>query len=305
MNTAYILWKRSISECKMRYTTILSDGDAKTYQHLNEKKVYGKDVVIQKEECVNHVSKHLGTALRNKVKEYRAKGVTLGGRKPGNLTEATIVKLQNFYRKAVVDNAPDVQKMKSSILATLFHCMSTDSKPMHTKCPEGTTSWCFYNRAKAGNKTPRMHKTMKTRLSEEVVAKIMPVYQRLASNEILMRCVSGMTQNANESLHSCIWRKCSKDVFVSKKRLELAVTAAVNEYNLGYVESLKINNSDNSFGDYSFRIAERQDVRRLSQRKRKASDQYKRNRNAKKYKKAVIAKQALKNEGDTYGAGAF
>ncbi|GFX87109.1 uncharacterized protein TNCV_2151621 [Trichonephila clavipes] len=77
--------------------------------------------------------------------------------------------------------------------------MSTDAKPMHSKCPDGKLSWCFYNRAKADNKVPGSHKSMKTKLSEEVVAKIMPVYQRLASNEILLRCVSGKTQNANET----------------------------------------------------------------------------------------------------------
>ncbi|GFV81201.1 uncharacterized protein TNCV_4772302 [Trichonephila clavipes] len=169
MHAAYILWNRSISDCAMRYTTVLCD-----------------------EECVNHVAKRLGTALRNKVKEWRSKGVTLGGRKQGSLTDATITKLQNFYRKAIVDNVPEVEKMKASIFATLFHCMSTDAKPMHSKCPDGKLSWCIYNRAKADNKVPGSHKSMKTKLSE-VVAKIMPVYQRLASNEILLRCVSGKT----------------------------------------------------------------------------------------------------------------
>ncbi|GFV06638.1 uncharacterized protein TNCV_2949601 [Trichonephila clavipes] len=38
MQAACILWNRSISDCAMRYTTILCDGDAKTHQHLNEKK---------------------------------------------------------------------------------------------------------------------------------------------------------------------------------------------------------------------------------------------------------------------------
>ncbi|GFW97218.1 uncharacterized protein TNCV_4784321 [Trichonephila clavipes] len=139
--------------------------------------------------------------------------------------------------------------------------MSTDAKPMHSKCPDGKLSWCFYNRAKADNKVPGSHKSMKTKLSEEVVAKIMPVYQCLASNEILLRCVSGKIQNANESLHSCIWRKCPKDVFVSKKRIDLAVTAAVSEVNIGYVETLKLNNTE--MVDAAFKIAHRRDNRRL------------------------------------------
>ncbi|GFW39845.1 uncharacterized protein TNCV_2420101 [Trichonephila clavipes] len=90
----------------------------------------------------------------------------------------------------------------------------------------------------------------------------MPVYQRFASNEILLRCVSGKTQNANESLHSCILRKCPKDVFVSKKRINLAVTAAVSEVNIGYVETLKLNN--NEMVDAAFKIAHRRDNRRLT-----------------------------------------
>ncbi|GFU93929.1 uncharacterized protein TNCV_2453001 [Trichonephila clavipes] len=252
------------------------------------------------EKCVNHVAKRLGTALRNKVKEWRSKGVTLGGRKQGSLTDATITKLHNFYRKAIVDNVPEVEKMKASIFATLFHCMSTDAKPMHSKCPDGKLSWCFYNRAKADNKVPGSHKSMKTKLSEEVVAKIMPVYQRLASNEILFRCVSGKTQNANESLHSCIWRKCPKDVFVSKKRINLAVTAAVSEVNIGYVETLKLNN--NEMVDAAFKIAHRRDNRRLSQRKRKASEQYKKEKKIQKYKKND--KNREKND-LSYGAGKF
>ncbi|GFY51513.1 uncharacterized protein TNIN_242381 [Trichonephila inaurata madagascariensis] len=107
---------------------------------------------------------------------------------------------------------------------------------------------------------------MKTKLLE-VVAKILTVYQHLASNEIL-HCVSGKTQNANESLHSCIWRKCPKDVVVSKKRIELAVMAAISEVNIGYVETLKLNNSETV--DAAFKNAHRHDNRRLLQGKRKA-----------------------------------
>ncbi|GFU82908.1 uncharacterized protein TNCV_3514861 [Trichonephila clavipes] len=110
----------------MRYVSILSDGDAKTYQHLSSLNVYGSCIKIAKEECINHVAKRLGTGLRNKILEWRNKGITIGGRKEGNLKENTIVKLTNFYRKAIKDNAPDVRKMKSAILASLFHCSSTD-----------------------------------------------------------------------------------------------------------------------------------------------------------------------------------
>ncbi|GFT34721.1 uncharacterized protein TNCV_2898631 [Trichonephila clavipes] len=60
------LWQRS-EDNGFRYTTLLSDGDAKAYQYLNTKKVY--NIKIKKEECVNHESKRLGTSLRKAVKE--------------------------------------------------------------------------------------------------------------------------------------------------------------------------------------------------------------------------------------------
>ena len=49
---------------------------------------------------------------------------------------------------------------------------------------------------------------MTCKLSPSVVAKIMPVYQRLASEQLLGRCTKGRTQNPNESLHNLVWSKC-------------------------------------------------------------------------------------------------
>ncbi|GFV01663.1 uncharacterized protein TNCV_2120571 [Trichonephila clavipes] len=91
----------------------------------------------------------------------------------------------------------------------------------------------------------------------------MPVYQRLASDTILERCVAGKTQNSNESLHSCIWRKCPKEVFVSKRRLEIAVTDAIEKHNLGYVKSLEAKKDSCLNDSFSLTIAERQDKRRI------------------------------------------
>ncbi|GFV71055.1 uncharacterized protein TNCV_946481 [Trichonephila clavipes] len=78
------LWQIS-EDNGFRYTTLLSDGDAKTYPYLNTKEVYGPEIKIKKEECINHVSKRLGTSLRKAVKEWRARGVSLGGKSRGSL----------------------------------------------------------------------------------------------------------------------------------------------------------------------------------------------------------------------------
>ena len=65
---AEIIWKRSIST-GIRYCSILSDGDAKTFHHLLNLNIYGDDFKICKEECINLVAKCEGVGLRNKVKE--------------------------------------------------------------------------------------------------------------------------------------------------------------------------------------------------------------------------------------------
>ncbi|GFX05949.1 uncharacterized protein TNCV_759851 [Trichonephila clavipes] len=157
MKAAAKIWSRSES-CGFRYTTLLSDGDAITHKFLNSLKIYRPDVEILKEECINHVSKRLGTSLRNLVKDWRAKGITLGGKSYGSLKETTIKKLTQYYQKAILENKGDIQGMKKSIYATLYHSISTDKNPMHMKCPPGKDSWCFYRRALAKGEKPAPHK---------------------------------------------------------------------------------------------------------------------------------------------------
>lgn len=133
VTSAEIMWQRSVAECGMRYTTLLSDGDSKTLKHLLDLNVY--DEPIKKEECLNHVSKRLYTALTELVKNCKVKGITLGGRKKGALTAQVISRLSNYYRSAIVRNNSNVTAMKRSILATLSHCSSTDQDFDHSSCP--------------------------------------------------------------------------------------------------------------------------------------------------------------------------
>ena len=53
---AEVLWARSVERHRFRYTTILSDGDAKTFKHLCDRHVYG-DMELKKEEGINHIAK--------------------------------------------------------------------------------------------------------------------------------------------------------------------------------------------------------------------------------------------------------
>ena len=54
----------SVEDHKMRYTAMFCDGESKSFDAIVEQKVYGDNVDIVKEDCVNHVSKRMGTALK-------------------------------------------------------------------------------------------------------------------------------------------------------------------------------------------------------------------------------------------------
>lgn len=308
MTAALTLWRRSEKQ-GFRYTTLLSDGDAKTFTCLQENKVYG-DVVIEKEECINHVAKRMGTALRNIATKER-----LGGKSPGALTVDKIDRITKYYRGAICDNVGDRDKMKRSIYAILDHCRSTDQVPRHAKCPVGTSdpagkrNWCFYNRAIAEGRKPESHtkKTMKTALSEKVVTKIIPVFQRLAADLLLDRCLLGRTQNANECLHHMIWEHCPKTTFVTKRRITLAVCMAVSQYNFGcaITELSKQDHLGISLGRKSIALAKVQDVRTKHRRLKQRIVAYNMYRKKVKQAKLLAEQRRKKEEGETYGPGQF
>ncbi|GFS95849.1 uncharacterized protein TNCV_2259251 [Trichonephila clavipes] len=198
--------------------------------------------------------------------------------------------------------------MKAAIYATLFHSISTDQKPQHFKCPTGKDSWCFFQAALARGEVPGPHvKHVKTPLKETHLAKIMPIYQRLASNELLQRCIRCVTQNANESLHSLIWGKCSKETSATLRRVTIAVCDAVCEFNFGIKKSLENLQKENGLASnkQSKMLAVWRDYRRVYQRKRKRLAVY-----AIARKKIALAKKRrnasfIKKEGITYERGGF
>ena len=200
VTAAEIMWGRS--EFKgFRYTTMVSDGDARTFRHLSDLKVYGEDVALAKEECINHVAKRMGTALRKLSTQTKKNGVTLGGRGEGKLTHGAITKLSAYYGTAIRAHPNNVSDMQDAVLATFYHVSSTDAKPQHDLCPKGKESWCFFQRALAEGREPGDHRSnISTPLSPPVAAQVKEVYERLGHKDLLGRCLQGVTQNTNECL---------------------------------------------------------------------------------------------------------
>ena len=76
--------------------------------------------------------------------------------------------------------------------------------------------------------------------TEPIVHLLKPIYARLGSRTLLERCIDGYTQNANESLHSVVWKFCPKVVFLGKHGVETACALAVSTFNDGASSLLEI-----------------------------------------------------------------
>ena len=73
----------------------------------------------------------------------------------------------------------------------------------------------------------------KTPIPDAIVNLLKPIYARLGSPSLLARCVDGYTQNANESLHSIVWKFCPKYLFLGGNGVEIACALAVSTWNDG------------------------------------------------------------------------
>ncbi|XP_070395670.1 uncharacterized protein [Dermacentor albipictus] len=220
---AIILFNRSLEKNGLRYTTIFTDGDSRTFHALTSGGVYGY-ISIEKKDCLNHVHKRMGTALRNLVEKKKAQGESLGGK--GNLTQDK--KITNYYGYAL--RSHDVAGMKTAVHATLLHMTSTDEAPDHSCCPQGVDSWCAFNRALANQVEPPPHKNP---LPGHVRTALEPIFARLGDEALLERCKDGMTQNAIKCLHSVIWSQSAKNTHDSLLAVERAVAEAVSRFNQG------------------------------------------------------------------------
>ena len=59
---AVVMWGRSLQLHNFQYMEMLGDGDGKAHGKVNGLHPYRPEVSIKKIECVNHVTKRMGTA---------------------------------------------------------------------------------------------------------------------------------------------------------------------------------------------------------------------------------------------------
>ena len=299
-----VLFERSLQH-GMRYKYLISDGDSKSHNLIVEQQPYGEEHQVEKMDCIGHVQKRVGTALRELKKRHSGQklsdGKTISGQ--GRLTDSLIDSLQYFYGLAIRKSVGNVDNMVKSVQATLSHLSSTDDNPQHHLCPEGPDSWCKFQKALA-KKEPYTHEHPP--IPEAIVQLLKPVYARLGARGLLEKCVNGYTQNANESLHSVVWKHCPKVLHTGKAAVETACALAVCSWNDGVSSFSAIaQNLQVPLGSFAKAHLETKDIARVKKARYKATEASKQlRRKARRRRKGLLDKQQS-SEGVMYAAGAF
>ena len=304
VEAASIMFSRSIELYNLRYIRILCDGDAKTVATLNDSNVY-EDILIIKEDCVNHVSKRLYSGIERLKKSTKGTSQHLSGK--GRVTQKLQKQLSVSYGQALKDGAPDVHKMQRAVMASLFHRMSTDSNPQHQYCPEGGESWCRYQvETSQGIRDEDRQYVHKVQLKPECGELLVPLYKRLSAPDLLKRCTQMRTTNPNESFNAQIWRRAPKHLPLGKQTVETAVAMAVLEFNKGLggykdiLEKLQI-----PLGHHTAQSIRSSTRKRRQDAARHSSVISKKSRLRRKLFKAGLSDQRTAKEGLLYESGGF
>ncbi|GFW62453.1 uncharacterized protein LOC101238613 [Trichonephila clavipes] len=127
--------------------------------------------------------------------------------------------------------------MMSSVIAAFFHCVSGENNSLHGQCPEGSESWCRYQRAKAAG-SPL--KEIEQGRPNKIINQMKPTYLKLCDETLLKKCLHGKTQNCNESYNNILWNIVPKNIFIGLETFRLGALLALILYNSGYAGILSV-----------------------------------------------------------------
>ncbi|GFX67711.1 uncharacterized protein TNCV_3934521 [Trichonephila clavipes] len=159
--------------------------------------------------------------MTGRIKIMKALGFKIGHFTVTSAFKANYARIKNaeIKSKSYTLEARRASRMRKK--ATNEHFAELEDRtPKHSKCLTGSTSWCLYKRALAKNEKPMSHSPMKTKLSEQVLEKILPVYQRYANDELLERCSDGKTQNTNKASTVSFGKTAQKKLLFLKSDLK-------------------------------------------------------------------------------------
>ena len=176
---------------------------------------------------------------------------------------------------------------------------------MGFRCPSGESSWCFFRKAEAAGEEPGPHEqNVHHDISYEVAQAMVQVYQRMSDPNLLKRMSKGKTQNNNECLHSVVWSRCPKTVFVSAHKVSGAVAAAVGSFNAGARSLARVMDElDIESNEVLSAHLDDVDAKRIKQALAYGREHKKIARVAKQTDKRLERAAQLREEGPLYGPG--
>lgn len=300
---AQLEWDRSLASRGLRYLTFIGDGDSKAFSAVRDRRPYGPDVDITKEECVGHVQKRVGSRLRELKKRLGTTKLTDG--KPiggaGRLPNRTIDMLQTYFGMAIRANGGDLQAMAKACWAALLHKVALSPRQRHRFCPLGVESWCGWQREKGGAKEVY---TPKDSLPEAIFEVIKPIWQQLCDKSLLERCLRGATQNRNEAWNGTLWAICPKTKFCGTQVVKLSAALACMKFNHGSVMFGRVLTAMGiTPGRYTDAHLADTDDARLKYAARKGSAMAKRARKRRRRIRKGLEDEAVEAEGIPYAAG--
>ena len=206
---------------------------------------------------------------------------------------------------AIRQNTGDLMAMKRSVIAILFHSSNIpDEEERHKYCPRTSFGWCKWWTDKInGSKKYKSNLNLPLAIMEE----LKPIFRSLSDEELLSKCLHGQTQNENECLNAFIWRKCPKDVYVSRKIVEIGSSSAIIEFNEGKSGKQKVIKAlGMSTGMFTMKGCSRMDTMRISNSVRKSAEKIKKRRKQLRAKKKGFADMEKEQEGGAaYASGQY
>ena len=116
-------------------------------------------------------------------------------------------------------------------------------------------------------------------IAEDIYEKVRSVWLRLSENDLLEKCLHGLTQNVNEAFNASVWQRCPKTIYVGKVIFDISVASAVVDFNDGASDTLKImDNIGIHIGHFNLESSRSSDLKRICTSNYKSSTPVKKQR---------------------------
>ena len=124
--------------------------------------------------------------------------------------------------------------MQINIMAGLHHSIiNADPREQHKYCMDQSVQWCNYKKQLENPQSKSKNTKKKDKLPQSFLPHMLPLYKRLSDESLLKRCVSGLTQNQNESFNGSLWQRCPKERYFGAAAVKRALALSVSAWNMG------------------------------------------------------------------------